>query len=127
MLASQAESGGFDSHHPLHNLLKPSKGIFVKEKLQKIARHPVTKKVLSDMKPEKSFWGIFGVFLFFIAPEIIAYFWASDIVHFAQNGLMTHPSFIERYTDELLIKLFEDGVSYLNLCVGIALFVWLFL
>ncbi len=98
----------------------------MKEKLQKIARHPVTKKVLSDMKPEKSFWGIVGVFLFFIAPEIVAYFWAQDIVHFAQNSLMTHPSLLERYNDELLITLFEDGVSYLNLSIGIALLVWLF-
>ena len=98
----------------------------MREKLQKIARHPATKKVLPDMKPEKSLWGILGVILFFIAPEIIAYFWASDIVQYAQNALSLHPATLERYNYELLIKLFEDGVSWLNLSIGIVLLVWLF-
>jgi len=98
----------------------------VREKFQKIARHPAAKKLLSDMKPEKSLWGILGVLFFFIAPEIIAYFWASDIVQYAQNGLSLHPVTLERYNYELLIKLFQDGVSWFNLSFGVVLLVWLF-
>ncbi len=78
------------------------------------------------MKPEKSFWGILGVLLFFIAPEIIAYFYSIDIVQYAQNGLSLHPETLERYNYELLIKLFEDGVSWLNFSIGVVLLVWLF-
>jgi len=98
----------------------------VKEKLQKIARHPITQKALKDMKPKKTLWGILGVILFFIAPEIIAYFYATDIVHFAQNGLAMHPSTLEKLDYDLLIYLFEDGVSWFNLSFGIILLVWLF-
>lgn len=98
----------------------------MREKLQKIARHPATKKALLDMKPEKSLWGILGVLLFFIAPEIIAYFWASDIVQYAQNGLSLHPSTIEQYNYEILIYFFKDGISWFNLGFGVVLLVWLF-
>ena len=98
----------------------------MREKLQKIARHPATQKVLKDMKPKKSLWGILGVILFFIAPEIIAYFWSSDIVHYAQNGLAMHPATLEHYNYEILIKLFEDGVSWFNLSFGVVLLIWLF-
>ncbi|WP_041957471.1 hypothetical protein [Sulfurospirillum arsenophilum] len=98
----------------------------MRDKLQKIARHPATKKILTDMKPEKSFWGILGVIFFFIAPEIVAYFYSIDIVQYAQNGLAMHPETIERYNYEILIKLFEDGVSWFNLGFGVVLLVWLF-
>lgn len=78
------------------------------------------------MKPQKTIWGILGVVLFFIAPEIVAYFYATDIVHYAQNGLSLHPTTLEQYNYEILIKLFEDGVSWFNLGFGIVLLVWLF-
>lgn len=86
----------------------------------------MTQKALMDMKPQKTIWGILGVVLFFIAPEIVAYFYAPDIVHFAQNGLVMNPSTLERYNYEILIKLFEDGVSWFNLGFGIILLIWLF-
>ncbi|WP_333804071.1 hypothetical protein [Sulfurospirillum sp.] len=98
----------------------------MKEKLRKIARHPATKKALLDMKPQKTIWGILGVVLFFIAPEIVAYFWAADIVQYAQNGLSLHPDILEKLNYEMLIKLFDDGVSWFNLGFGVVLLVWLF-
>lgn len=98
----------------------------MREKLQKIAHHPATKKLLTDMKPEKSLWGILGIIFFFFIPEIIAYFYATDIVQYAQNGLSLHPATLERYNYELLIKLFEDGVSWFNLGLGVVLLIWLF-
>ena len=98
----------------------------MKEKLKKIATHPLTKKALLDMKPEKSLWGILGIIVFFIAPEIVAYFWAAEIVQYAQNGLATHPAMLEKLNYEMLIKLFDDGVSWFNLGFGVVLLVWLF-
>lgn len=98
----------------------------MKDKLQKIARHPATKKALMDMKPKKTLWGILGVVLFFITPEIVAYFYSVDIVQYAQNGLAMHPATIERYNYDMLIYLFENGVSWFNLGFGVFLLVWLF-
>ena len=77
-------------------------------------------------KPQKNFWGIGGVVLFFFVPEIIAFFWGADITAYAKNELVREHSFIEMQYYELLVMLFEEGVSYLNLAIGTALFVWLF-
>lgn len=98
----------------------------MKDKLQKIARHPATKHALLSMKPEKTIWGILGVCLFFIAPEIIAFFWSHEIVHYAQDALLLHPAMPEKYLYELLIKLFEEGMNWFNLTFGIVLLIWLF-
>lgn len=98
----------------------------VKAKAQAIAQNPNTKKALQSMKPEKNFWGIGGVILFFIVPEIIAYMWGADITVYAKNELLSAPDFLEEKYYELLVMLFEDGMSYLNLAIGIALLVWLF-
>ena len=78
------------------------------------------------MKPKKTLWGILGVVLFFIAPEIVAYFYSVDIVRYAQNSLAMHPTTIEQYNYEILIYLFENGVSWFNLGFGVVLLVWLF-
>lgn len=98
----------------------------IKEKAKAIAQNPQTKQALASMKPEKNFWGIGGVVLFFFVPEIIAFFWGADITAYAKNELVREHSFIETQYYELLVMLFEEGVSYLNLAIGAALFVWLF-
>lgn len=98
----------------------------IKAKAKAIAQNPNTQKVLQDMKPEKNFWGISGVILFFIVPEIIAYIWGVDITQYAQNQLQNPHGFLEKQYYELLVMLFEEGMSYLNLAIGIALLVWLF-
>ena len=79
-----------------------------------------------DLKPQKSLWGILGVILFFIAPEIVAYFYANEIVAYAKESLSFEPSTIETYNYKILIELFEDGMSWLNLSIGVALLIWLF-
>ena len=98
----------------------------MREKLKKIVRHPAAKKALLDIKPKKTLWGILGVVLFFIVPEIIAYFYSVDIVQYAQNGLSLHTTMLEKLNYEILIKLFDDGVSWFNLGFGVVLLVWLF-
>lgn len=98
----------------------------IKAKAQEIAQNPNTQKALHSMKPQKNFWGIGGVVLFFIVPEIIAYIWGADITTYAKNELLTAPDFLKEKYYELLVMLFEEGISYLNLAIGIAFLVWLF-
>lgn len=98
----------------------------IKAKAKAIAQNPQAQQALASMKPEKNFWGISGVVLFFIVPEIIAYIWGADITNYAKNELLTQHSFIETEYYELLVMLFEEGMSYFNLAIGILLLVWLF-
>ena len=111
------------------SILKP-RLLFVKQtlktKAKSIVEHPATKKALHDMKPEKSLWGILGVLLFFIAPEIIAYFYSQEITLFAKEALLKQPPLFEKTLYNVLIMLFEEGVSWLNLGIGVVLLVWLF-
>ncbi|MBE0514023.1 hypothetical protein [Sulfurimonas sp.] len=99
----------------------------IKAKAQAIAQNPNTKKALQSMKPQKNLWGIGGVILFLIVPEIVAYMWGAEITAYATNELLTVDSFLQEKYYELLVVLFEEGMSYLNLAIGIALLVWLFL
>lgn len=98
----------------------------VRQKISQVAKHPKTKEVLKSIKPEKNIWGIGGVLLFIILPEIVAYFYGVDILEYANNSLAVAKDFLDIKYYELLIMLFEDGVSYFNLLFGIALLVWLF-
>jgi hypothetical protein len=83
-------------------------------------------KVLKNMKPQKSIWGFLGVLLFFIAPEIIAFIYGSDITSFCESKLndKTIP-YSEYYLYENLEMLLGEG-SYLNLAIGVIFLIWLF-
>ncbi len=98
----------------------------IKAKAKKIAQNPATRKALASMKPEKSVWGFVGIVLFLIVPEIIAFIWGSDITAYAKEAQPLAASFAERQYYEMLIMLFEDGGSWLNLAIGGALLVWFF-
>ncbi len=98
----------------------------LKTKAQQIARHPTTKKALTAMKPEKSIWGFLGIVMFLIVPEIIAFIWGVPITAFAKAQLLLTPSMFEKQYYDLLVMLFEDGGSWLNLTIGAALLIWLF-
>ncbi|MDD5373080.1 MAG: hypothetical protein PHO62_06605 [Sulfurimonas sp.] len=98
----------------------------LKAKAIEIVQNPNTQKALQSMKPEKNIWGISGVVLFMIAPEIIAYIWGADIVQYARNELLQPQEFLQEKYYELLVMLFEEGMSWFNLAFGIALLVWLF-
>lgn len=98
----------------------------LQEKAKRIAQNPATKKALLSLKPQKSVWGFLGVIVFFILPEIIAYFYASEITAYASKALLHANSVEMEYCYKLLVMLFEDGVSWLNLIIGFALLIWLF-
>ncbi len=98
----------------------------LQEKAKRIAQNPVAQRTLISMKPQKSVWGFLGVILFFILPEIIAYFYGSDITAYASSQLLLSNAIEMEYYYKMLIMMFEDGISYTNLAVGFALLVWLF-
>lgn len=98
----------------------------MKHKIRQIAQNPATKKALVSLKPEKSLWGFFGVILFFIVPEIIAFIWGAEITAYAKEILLHASSSLERFYCDLLVMLFEDGESWFNLALGTALLIWLF-
>ncbi|DAB41091.1 MAG TPA: hypothetical protein CFH81_01985 [Sulfurovum sp. UBA12169] len=98
----------------------------IKLKTRKLIQSPAAKKALTSLKPERSLWGFAGVILFFIVPEIIAFIWGDDITRFAKEELIVATSGIKHYYYELLVMLFEEGGSPINLLLGIVLLVWLF-
>lgn len=98
----------------------------MKHKLHQIAKHPKTKQALQSMKPEKSIWGFLGIVVFFILPEIVAFIWGTEITAYAKEGLLHTASLIDKYYFDFLVMLFEDGGSWLNLGIGVALLVWFF-
>lgn len=98
----------------------------IKTKAQQLVHNPTTRKVFTAMKPEKSIWGFLGIVLFLIVPEIIAFIWGSPITAYAKGELLNATSAVERQYYELLLMLFEEGGSWFNLGIGVALLIWFF-
>jgi hypothetical protein len=98
----------------------------IKAKAEQIVKNPATKKALMSIKPEKSIWGFVGVIVFFILPEIIAFIYGVEITDYAKEGLSVASNAVERQYYNLLVMLFEDGGSWVNLIFGFTLLVWLF-
>ena len=95
------------------------------EKLHKIKEHPATKQSLQQLKPNKTFWGILGVAIFFIVPEIVAFIWGDQITAYAQHQLSMPLTLDKEYQYKLLEMMFGEG-SWFNLLFGIGLLVWAF-
>ena len=98
----------------------------MKTKVKNIAKNPKVKAAVHSMKPTKTLWGFLGVILFFIVPEIIAFVWGGEITHFATTALAHADTAASEAYYQALIFLFEDGGSWINLGIGMALLVWLF-
>jgi len=97
-------------------------------KAKQIKQDPKVNQAVSSMKPEKSILGFLGVILFFIAPEVIAFFWGEQINAYAKDALAIPAAAAPMtYYYEALLFLFEEGVSWSNLIIGIAFLIWLFL
>jgi protoporphyrinogen oxidase len=98
----------------------------LKTKVKQLAEKPAAKEAVKSLKPAKTIWGFLGVVLFFIAPEIIAFVWGTEITAYAHEHLASSSSTAASYYYEGLVMLFEDGGSWINLFIGFALLVWLF-
>lgn len=98
----------------------------IKIKAQQLTQSPAGKKLFSALKPKKSIWGFLGIIFFFIVPEIISFIWGSNITVYAKSEVLTATSMLERQYYELLVMLFEEGASWINLGIGVALLIWFF-
>lgn len=94
--------------------------------IRQMASHPKTKHVLQSIKPEKSIWGFMGIVFFFILPEVIAFVWGADITAYAKASHLTAVSFLEQRYDDMLVMMFEDGGSWINLGIGFGMLGWIF-
>ncbi len=81
--------------------------------------------MLNLIKPSRTIWGISGILLFFILPEIIGFWKGREIASWAHFHFLQEPSLIGRINYWLLEKLFKDGGSYINLSIGLGLLYWL--
>lgn len=100
----------------------------MKEKLKKIQTHidndPKLKEAVSRIKPQKNFWGIAGVILFFFLPELITYIWQAELIDWAHLHSLTEPLEMQRWMYGQLEEMFASGVSWVNLTIGSLLLWW---
>jgi len=95
----------------------------IKEIQSRIAQDPKLQEAVSNMKPQRNFWGIAGIVLFFFVPELVTYIWQDELISWAHLHSMTEPSSSLRWLFTQLEEMFASGVSYVNLTLG-ALFLW---
>jgi len=102
----------------------------IREKLQiavyRAKNNPALRRSLAQLKPKRTVWGFLGVVLFFIAPEIVAFVWGAEITAFAHTQMLQAPAEPLATWYELLVMLFKDGGSWVNLGIGFAFLAWLF-
>ena len=84
---------------------------------------PKFKEAVTRIKPQKNFWGIAGIILFFFVPELVVYIWQSELVSWAHLHSITEPIASQRWIFEKLEEMFASGVSWVNLTLG-SLFLW---
>ncbi len=103
----------------------------MKERLKRAAHraraNPVLAHTAKSIKPDRSIWGILGVLIFFIIPEIVGFVYGKEIAVWAHANYTTEADSIKSTIYLLLEKIFEDGGSWLNLSIGIALLLWIVL
>jgi len=98
----------------------------IKSAADRVAKNPVLHKSAQSLKPNQSVWGVLGVVLFFIVPEIAGFIWGEEITEWAHVGTLTEPTEMGRRLYWILEKLFEDGGSWVSMSIGVLLLVWLF-
>ncbi|MCB4743910.1 MAG: hypothetical protein LGB07_04830 [Sulfurovum sp.] len=90
-----------------------------------IANDPKLKQAVGRIKPERTIWGVLGVVLFFFVPELVTYIWQSELIEWAHLHSIIEPLSQIRWMYTALESMFKDGVSWLNITVGILLLVWM--
>ncbi len=94
-------------------------------KAKRVAAHPAAKEALRSLKPAKTFWGVTGVVLFFILPEVVAFIWGDAIGTWAQEASRHAGSLGESYLYKGIEAVLGEG-SWFNLLFGFGLLGWLF-
>lgn len=101
----------------------------MKERLKRgvvhISANPVLRRSFRTMKPSTGVWGVMGIVLFFIAPEIVAFGWGEQIAGWAHQRYLIEPVQIVRLNYRLVEMFFEGGGSWLNLGIGFTMLGWI--
>ena len=92
----------------------------IKERLE---HDPKFQEAVKKIRPEWSFWGIMSIGLFFFLPELITAIWQPELVDWAHLHAITEPVDIVRKMYSMLEEMFRDGVSWVNIGLGV-LFLW---
>jgi hypothetical protein len=95
----------------------------IKEIQNRIEHNPKLKEAVNRMKPQKNFWGITGIILFFFLPELVTYIWQDELISWSHEHSITEPLEMQRWIFGQLEEMFRAGVSWLNLTLG-SLFLW---
>ncbi len=90
----------------------------------RIENDPKMQEAIGRIKPKRTFWGIAGIVLFFFVPEFVTYIWQPELVAWAHLHSITEPLALQRTLYTQLEKMFADGVSWLNIGIGVLLLVW---
>jgi len=96
----------------------------IKEIQAKIEQDPKLKEAVTRIKPQRNFWGIAGIVLFFFVPELITYIWQDSLIEWAHLHSITEASSAMRMLYAKLEEMFISGVSWLNILIGVLLLVW---
>ncbi|SFV55316.1 hypothetical protein MNB_SV-8-318 [hydrothermal vent metagenome] len=100
----------------------------MREKIKEIQSHiendPKLKEAVARIKPKRNFWGIAGVILFFFVPELVTYIWQDELVSWCHLHSLTEPLEMQRWLYTKLEEMFRNGVSWLNISIGVLLLIW---
>jgi len=82
------------------------------------------KKIVDSLRPGRSWWALVGIVLFFVLPEIAAFFYGDEI-----KGYFHYLS--QKEPDRFLAKSFEmfesfGDFSWINLLIGLGFVGWFF-
>lgn len=100
----------------------------MKEKIKTIQRElendPKFQEALGRLKPQWNLWGIAGVVFFFFLPELITAIWQKPLVAWTHLHTLTEPFAPMRGLYAMLESIFADGVSWVNIGLGVVLLWW---
>ena len=81
------------------------------------------KELHEKVKPQATWWALFGIIFFFFVPEIVAYFWGDNLKIYFEN-------LASLQTNELMKKLYSETAemisenSILNITIGLGFVYW---
>jgi len=98
------------------------------EKIKMIQQHlendPKFQEAVEKIRPEWSFWGIVSIGLFFFLPELITAIWQSELVAWSHLHAISEPVELMRKMYTMLEEMFRDGVSWVNVGLGVLFLLW---
>ena len=91
---------------------------------ERLEHDPKFQEAVEKIRPEWSFWGIMGVAFFFFVPELVTAIWQEPLIHWAHLHSITESLAPMRKMYAMLEEMFRDGVSWVNVGLGVLFLVW---